>query len=425
MKALIVDSSKTYRALLKEFLYGYSIIPEEVTSGAEALKACESNDFGLVCVSMQLSDMLGVELAHQLKSRQSNAFIIILSSETEQGKLDKMHTADINAVCQKMDITELKKTLAHISEGELVVCESSGHVLYVEDHLTLANMTMEILAQMGLTVEHFTSADESIEAFANNHYDLVLLDIILPGDRDGIDVIQAIRARSDEKKSIPILAISSISNSYERIRALKVGANDFITKPVLQAELAVRVKNLIDTRHLYQQVILQKKELEKIAMTDQLTGLFNRYYLHLAIRKSLSQVKRHAHPLSLIMIDLDKFKYINDNFGHEQGDDVLLKVAGVLQKNCRLEDTAVRLGGDEFLLVLPNCSKQEAIQKAEMIRALIKQLNVNHDEVNISGSFGVSSTEQDVFDYKALFNLADKAAYQAKSSGGNAVRPKP
>ena len=134
MKALIVDSSKTYRALLKEFLLGYSIVPEEVTSGEEAIQAFASESFGLVCISMQLSDMLGVELARHLKALQSNAFIIILSSETEQGKLDQMHTQDINAVCQKMNIKELKNTLAHISQGELVVCEGSGHILYVEEN---------------------------------------------------------------------------------------------------------------------------------------------------------------------------------------------------------------------------------------------------------------------------------------------------
>jgi two-component system cell cycle response regulator len=424
MKALIVDSSKTYRSLLREFLYGYSIVPEEVISGEEAIKAFGDGDFGVVCISMHLSDMLGIELAHKLKEQNSNAFIILLSSETEQVKLAKMHTEDINAVCQKMDLTELKKTLAQVSEDDIVVCESTGHILYIEDHQTLANMTMEILKHMGLTVDHFTTADLGLVAFEETAYDLILLDIILPGNKDGIDVVRTIRSRSDEKNNIPILAISSINNAYERIRALKVGANDFITKPVLQAELAVRVKNLITAQQLYQQVIFQKQELEKLAMTDQLTGLFNRYYLHLSIIQSLSQVKRHDHPLSLIMIDLDKFKDINDSFGHDQGDEVLLEVANILQSNCRVEDTAVRLGGDEFLLVLPQCSREEATRKAEIIRTFFTQIYMANSEVNISASFGIASTEDGGFDYKSLFLLADKAAYQAKALGGNVVQPK-
>ena len=156
-------------------------------------------------------------------------------------------------------------------------------------------------------------------------------------------------------------------------------------------------------------------------MTDQLTGLYNRYFLNTFIEKALSIAKRHKYPLSIFMIDLDKFKHINDAFGHEQGDEVLVNIAAVLQKNCRLEDIAVRLGGDEFLVVLPHCSQEQAINKAHDICDKIHAIEASRAEVVVSASFGVSSTEQGSFNYKALFDLADQAAYQAKSQGGNTV----
>ena len=161
--------------------------------------------------------------------------------------------------------------------------------------------------------------------------------------------------------------------------------------------------------------------LEQLAMTDQLTGLYNRYFLNSFIDKALSLAKRHKHPLSLFMIDLDKFKYINDTFGHEQGDEVLVDIASVLQQSCRLEDIAVRLGGDEFLVVLPHCSLEQAIIKANEICTKIHAIETSREEVVVAASFGVSSTDQGSFNYKSLFDLADQADYQSKEQGGNTV----
>jgi two-component system cell cycle response regulator len=424
MKALIVDPSKTYRLLLKEFLYGHSIVPEEVSTGEEALTQLNEGGFELVCIAMHLSDMTGTELAKKIKalSKCTNVFIILLSSDSDLEKIAQMKTADVNAVCQKMATEEIKSLLSKVNKNEIILSYCTGNVLYMEDHLTLANMTCEILQQMGLTVDHATTAERGLDIFERNNYDLVLLDIILEGKKDGIAVIEEIRAREDDKRSVPILAISSLLNAQQRIHALKVGGNDFITKPVMQAELTVRVKNLITSQQLMKQVLLQKQDLEQLAMTDQLTGLNNRYYLQLFIEKSLSEHKRHAQPLSLIMIDLDKFKPINDTFGHEQGDEVLVKVALALKNNSRLEDSVIRLGGDEFLLVFPYCSLAQAKNKAEIICKTIANLLFKQSDVRISASFGVASTEQGEFNFKKLLSLADEAAYQSKELGGNTVQ---
>ncbi len=424
MKALIVDPSKTYRLLLKEFLYGHSIVPEEVSTAAQALARLNDGGFELVCIAMHLPDMTGTELAKKIKelSKCINIFIILLSSDNDPEKLTQMRIAEVNAVCQKTAIDEIKSLLNKVNKNQIILCHCTGHVLYLEDQLTLANMTCEILQQMGLTVDHVTTAEQGLDIFEYHHYDLVLLDIILAGNKNGIAVIEEIRAREDDKSKVPILAISSLTNAQQRIHALKVGANDFITKPVMQAELTVRVNNLITSHQLLQQFVQQKQEFELLAMTDQLTGLNNRYYLQLFVSKTLSEVKRHELPLSIIMIDLDKFKPINDNFGHEQGDDVLIEVANTLKNNARLEDSVVRLGGDEFLLVLPHCSLVQAKDKADNLCMKISQLLFNQNDVRISASFGVASTEQGEFNFKKLLALADKAAYRAKALGGNTVQ---
>lgn len=421
MKTLVVEPSKTYRLLLCEFLHGFAINPQEVSDGATAMENISENKYDLICIAMHLPDMQGFELAKQIKEIKAfeHSIIIIFSSEQSQEKLAKAKTAQVNYICQKMALDKLKTLFAHITQDELVSFEGTGHILYVEDHMTQAKVTMAMLAEIGLTFDHFTSAEASLEAYEQNHYDLVLLDIVLEGKKDGIDLIEDIRARADEKIFTPILAISAALNDSQRIHALKVGANDFINKPFIQAELAARLKNMLLTLQLYQQVMTQKHALEEMAMTDQLTGLYNRHFLLPYIKKALSSAQRYKYPLSIVMIDLDKFKLINDEFGHESGDQLLCNIANILHDNCRNEDAAIRLGGDEFLLVLPHCSIEQARFKTETLRQAITQLSPS--SYKTSASFGLSSTEEGNYVFEQLFSMADVAAYQAKMNGGNDI----
>jgi two-component system cell cycle response regulator len=423
MKALVVEPSKMYQLLFTEFLNGFSISHEMVTTAKEALANLVKEPVDVVIIAMNLADGLATDLANQIKSQPQHAetIIIVMTGELQREKLQQMKTTDVNYICQRQELNQLKDILTQLTRNDLSISQVSGHILYIEDHLTLANMTMDILQQMGLTFDHCCSAEQGLLRFEENNYDLVLLDIVLPGEKDGIEIIRNIRARVDDKNLTPMLAMSATTKASERIHALKVGANDFIVKPIIQAELAVRAKNLIVARQLYLKIISQQQALEQLAMTDQLTGLYNRYFLNSFIEKALSLAKRHKYPLSLIMIDLDKFKYINDTFGHEQGDEVLVQISSVLHKSCRLEDIAVRLGGDEFLVVLPHCGEQSVIAKANDICLRVNAIRANNADVVVAASFGISSTEQGSFNYKALFDLADQAAYQAKAQGGNTV----
>ena len=421
MKTLVVEPSKTYRLLLNEFLNGFSINPQEVLDGTEAMLEIENHQFDLICIAMNLPDMTGVELAKKIKETvgYENCTVIIFSSELNQEKLTQAKTAQVNYICQRMALDKLRTLFAKLTQDELISYEGKGHILYIEDHITQAKVTIAMLEEMGLTVEHFTNAESGIEALEVNHYDLVLLDIVLEGKKDGIDFIEDIRARKDEKMLTPILAISASLSDSQRIHALKVGANDFINKPFIQAELAARIKNMLLTQQLYQQVNRQKKALEKMAMTDQLTGLYNRHFLMPFINKALTTAKRYNYPLSIVMIDLDKFKLINDELGHAVGDQLLCDISQILKNNCRNEDAAIRLGGDEFLLILPHCSLEQAEQKTLALKAAIKELPPA--EYRTSASFGISSTEEGAFDFEKLFSVADAAAYKAKMNGGDDI----
>jgi len=421
MKTLVVEPSKTYRLLLNEFLNGFSINPQEVLDGAAAMHDIENHQYDLICIAMNLPDMKGVELAKKIKETvgYENCTVIIFSSELNQEKLAQAKTPQVNYICQRMALDKLKTLFAKLTQDEVISYEGKGHILFIEDHITQAKVTIAMLEEMGITVEHCTSAEAGIEALEKNNYDLVLLDIVLEGKKDGIDFIEDIRATQDENMLIPILAISASLSDSQRIRALKVGANDFINKPFIQAELAARLKNMLLTQQLYQQVNEQKKTLEKMAMTDQLTGLYNRHFLMPFVNKALTAAKRYNHPLSIVMIDLDKFKLINDKLGHGVGDQLLCDISQILNDNCRNEDAAIRLGGDEFLLVLPHCSLEQAKYKTQIFKDAIKELPPA--DFRTSASFGISSTECGSFDFESLFSLADAAAYQAKMKGGDEI----
>lgn len=423
MKALVVEPSKMYQLLLNEFLNGYSISHSVVTTAEAALTALSEEPVDIIISAMSLADSTATALACQVKSQEALAdtTIIIMTGEQDNNKLTQMKTSEVNHVCQRHNVDHLKDILSQLTQDDLTGSHISGHVLYIEDQLSVANMTMDILEQMGLTIEYCKSAEQGLTLFEENCYDLVLLDIVLAGEKDGIEMIKEVRRRKDDKNLTPMLALSANTKPVERIKALKSGANDFVTKPVLQAELAVRAKNLIAARQSYLKVISQQEALEKLAMTDQLTGLYNRYFLNTFIDQALSLAQRHKYPLSLLMIDLDKFKFINDNFGHEQGDEVLVKISQVLENNCRVEDIAVRLGGDEFLVVLPHCSLDQAVIKARELCTKINAIEASCVEVVSAASFGVSSTEQGSYEYKPLFDLADQGAYLSKAQGGNTV----
>lgn len=421
MKTLVVEPSKTYRLLLNEFLHGFAINPEEVCDGTSAITHIQEHQYDLICIAMHLPDMQGVDLAKEVKGIKGfeHTIIILFSSEQSEEKLAKAKTAQVNYICQKMALDKLKTLFAHLTQDELIAFDGTGHILYIEDHITQAKVTMAMLEEMGLTFEHFTNAEAGLEALETSKFDLVLLDIVLAGKKDGIDMIEDIRARQGDKMFTPILAISASLSDSQRIHALKVGANDFINKPFIQAELAARLKNMLLTQQLYQQVSAQKQALEQMAMTDQLTGLYNRHFLLPYIKKALSSAERYGYPLSIVMIDLDKFKLINDELGHAAGDKLLCDIAKILQKNCRNEDAAIRLGGDEFLIVLPHCSLEQANYKTETLRLAITSLPPASHQT--SASFGISSTEQGNFIFEQLFTVADDAAYQAKMKGGNTI----
>lgn len=240
--------------------------------------------------------------------------------------------------------------------------------------------------------------------------DLVLLDVGMPG-LDGYEVCK--RLKEDiSTKDIPIIFVTGNDDVREEEYGLQIGAVDYITKPIRPAVVAARV----NTHILLKQ---NRDKLELLALRDQLTQLYNRHYLFEVARQKIAQSLRHQYKFSLLMIDIDHFKEINDTHGHLCGDNILKSVANILVDNIRSEDIAARFGGEEFVMLLDRCNSEAAVEKGNRLRMDIE--TSKPQGIKITVSIGVAQLVSDDSSFSSLLNRADQALYLAKERGRNCI----
>lgn len=240
--------------------------------------------------------------------------------------------------------------------------------------------------------------------------DLILLDIEMPG-LDGYEVCQRLKEQS-ATRDIPVIFVTSHDLEENEEMGLELGAVDYITKPIRPSIVSARVKTHITLKQQHDQLLA-------MAIQDQLTGLYNRHYLMEGSSKKIARAIRHDFPLSLLIIDIDHFKKINDHYGHPKGDAVLKAVAAMLAEQSRKEDIVARFGGEEFIIMLDHCPMSEAQEKAENFRQAIASLQP--ETIPVSASFGATQLRAEDRSIDDLIKRADQALYEAKEAGRNRV----
>lgn len=242
--------------------------------------------------------------------------------------------------------------------------------------------------------------------------DLVLLDVDMPHP-DGFEVCRRLKA-DPATMQIPVIFLTGVSSSEQKILGLDLGAVDYVTKPFDPAELRARVRASLRTKYLLD--LLSRK-----AQIDGLTGLWNRTHFDQRLEAEISLARRSHHALSCLLVDIDHFKQVNDRYGHQFGDSTLRSVAQTLGSECRIEDIVCRYGGEEFAIVAPNTAAAPAGWLAERLRQLVagQELFCRGTSVLITCSFGVA--QFDGSSSLSLVEMADKALYQAKKLGRNRV----
>lgn len=256
-----------------------------------------------------------------------------------------------------------------------------------------------------------TSGEQCLKlASAQQQPDLILLDVDMP-NMTGYEVCEKLK-REPKTASIAIIFVTSMQTEEDEEKALALGAVDFLIKPVRPAILIARIKTHVKLKK-------QHDALLELAMRDQLTGLYNRHFLLEAANQRVARAVRQNTSVSLLVIDLDHFKQINDSKGHSAGDIVLRALAKLLQNECRQEDIIARFGGEEFVVLLDECDRSIAIGIAERIRQHVEELAPNG--IKVTASIGVAELDNGRENFAELFKRADDAMYEAKNSGRNKV----
>jgi len=287
-------------------------------------------------------------------------------------------------------------------------------ILTVDDVISNLDILSELLKEY--IVIETTNGKEALEIVAQEKPDLILLDIVMP-DMDGYEVCQRLKSNPNTK-DIPIIFITAKTDEDSIEKAYDMGGTDYITKPFLPKELLSRVKKELHIQSLM-------NELTLLASTDPMTKLYNRRYFAKASYNLYALAQRQMQELSVIMLDIDKFKLVNDTYGHKVGDDVIIDLAHKIINHTRKSDMSARFGGEEFVMLLVNTSLEDTKKVAEKLRTDVENelLEIENDK-SISYTISLGVAQVDVHHTQSIenaINNADKALYEAKESGRNKV----
>ena len=298
-------------------------------------------------------------------------------------------------------------------------------ILVVDDVTKNLQLVMEILEQIGYETTFATGGKKALERLETVKPDLILLDLMMP-DMGGLEVCEILKADPRYQK-IPVIFLTASNEQESLIDAFAKGAVDYVTKPFHSAELLARVRTHLELKQARDDLHEAYEALERLVVVDPLTGVANRRAIDTFTQEEYERAQRYKTDFSLLMIDLDHFKKVNDIYGHYIGDECLKIVAEKLDNSLRTVDQFGRFGGEEFVAILPETSLTEAIKVAERLRIAVHQLvpDIKDFSSSLSVSIGVSGFQEKDQSPMDIFKRADQALYEAKEMGRNLVRVSP
>ena len=298
-------------------------------------------------------------------------------------------------------------------------------VLVVDDSPSIRAQIKGVLQQVD-GFDEFIEAGDGLQAFKlmlERQPQLVICDLIMPVF-DGLKFL-ALRATRPELCSIPVIMLTGESDANRKVEVFDQGASDYVTKPFNDRELLARVRVHYGLKVLQDELRDANKRLESLADTDGLTSLFNRRYFDALLVRELQRTARYKTPLGVVLLDLDHFKNVNDNFGHVMGDEVLRNVSQMVLSSVRVTDTAARYGGEEIAIVFTQTTPQGVSEVTERLRARLADYTHEYQgrSLQCTASFGVSVSDGRGVPPSPVEFLerADRALYRAKHSGRNRV----
>jgi two-component system cell cycle response regulator len=450
-RILVVDDVPANVKLLEARLSAEYFDVVTAMSGREALAICERAECDVVLLDVMMPDMDGFEVCRRLKSGLTTHHIPVMMVTALDQPSDRVRgleagaddfltkpVSDVALIARVRSLSRLKlmtdelrmraatsRDIGIESPEREAVAElgRNGRILIVDDRAASA----EHLAAM-LGGEHAadleTDPNAGLFRAAEGNYDLLIVSLALE-HFDGLRLCSQLRSL-DRTRNVPILALADVENNSRLVRGLEIGVNDYLARPIDRNELAARVRTQIRKKR-YAERLRDNVHLSiEMAITDALTGLHNRRYMETHLATQVEQAAARGKPLTVLVLDIDFFKSVNDNYGHDAGDDVLREFALRMRKSIRGIDLACRYGGEEFVVAMPETDLAVATMVAERLRRRVAsepfpiQQGARSIEVTISIGIAALAAGDSA---ASLLKRADEALYRAKRDGRNRVVP--
>ena len=291
-------------------------------------------------------------------------------------------------------------------------------VLIVDDERDLCKILTQVFHENGYLADTTFTVSEAIENIKNAHYNVMITDMKLP-DRSGIELLEMVEKNSP---NTAVIIITAFPETETAIRALNSGVFGYLTKPFNNKELLSAVDRALAKQNFFlrntqllERLRRKNEKLEKLSITDRLTGLYNRNYFEEILAREEMRLQRCKRPIAILMVDIDDLKYINDRFGHLKGDMVIKETAKLLRNTCRASDIVFRYGGDEFVIILPETTQEGASCLANSLKKALRQWKLSNTDPDrtLNLAFGYASVENGASLIDALCQ-ADENMYEDK-----------
>ncbi|MCJ8315176.1 MAG: diguanylate cyclase [Saccharospirillaceae bacterium] len=423
MRVLIVEPNPLFFEILETGFIAAGVIVYRANDLKSAYKILADNNIEFITVSYYLDNGNHIDLVNYVRNKMEMKVlpIYLITAELSTEILGLAYSKGVTGVFNKSDLAGLFRSVERVITIQNK--KFKGRVLLVEDIMSIALLEIAQLEALGFVVDHCVEIKKANRLIEKNYesYKLVILDLILEQGECGSTLISTIRCHHNQIIStLPILVTTGFDDPARRIDLFNLGADDYIIKPVFKEELICRVDHLITQKNNMDNLNMRKKILEEYALIDPTSQIFNRYGFRESSEKLLNYAKRNKHDCILVLIDMDDFKSINDRLGHNQGDECIKIIGGILKGNLRDHDVVGRWGGDEFIALLVNCSKLNAQnwfkRVAELYQNKMQELSIK--EEGISGGYSVINHLGLTVDFEQSVEIADKGLYKAKKSGG-------
>ncbi|MFA5901126.1 MAG: PleD family two-component system response regulator [Hyphomicrobium sp.] len=448
-RVLVVDDIPANVRLLEARLSAEYFDVLTAGSGQEAIDICGRERVDVVLLDVMMPGMDGFETCQQIKSNPKTHHIpVVLVTALDQasdkvrglqGGADDFLTKPVDEIALITRVRNLArlKTLTDemlmraltgrqmgINEDAALLkalSEDRGRILIVDDDVRSAVRLSDWLGTVHKTVIA-TDPQIALAELARTEFDLMVVSLTM-SDADGLRLCSQTRSL-DRTRHLPIVVLVEPGNEARLLRALDMGINDYVVRPIDPNELLARVRTQVKRKRYSDHLRNRLEESIEASVIDSLTGLHNRRYMETHLSTLVEEARRGGRSLSVLLADIDHFKRVNDTYGHDAGDTVLKEFSTRFRRNTRGIDLACRYGGEEFLIIMPDTPLQRAYQIGERLRVSIasESFSVRGDlGINLTASVGLATLEREDDTPETVFRRADSALFDAKRRGRNRV----